>query len=204
MSIILLIRHGHNDSIGRSIVGRLPGVNLNSTGRGQADSLADRLAGAGITHIYSSPLERARETAAPLSRRLGLEVSICDDLHEIDFGGWTGVSFADLDQDRRWRLFNTFRSGTRTPGGELMVEVQARMVAAVERLRGEHPRGTVALVSHGDPIKTVVAHYAGFPIDHMMRFEISLASVSAIRITDHGPKILCVNSLEKLDDLVRA
>lgn len=204
MSVFLLIRHGHNDSIGRYIVGRGPGVSLNRTGQDQADSLAGRLAGAGITHIYSSPLERARETAAPLARRLGLEVTIEEDLHEIEFGRWTGVPFAELEKERRWRFFNTFRSGTRTPGGELMVEVQARMVAAVERLREQHPKGVIALVSHGDPIKTVVAHYAGLPLDFILRLEISLSSVSAIRITDHGPKILCVNSLERVDELLNA
>lgn len=203
MSVFVLIRHGHNDVIGKSITGRLPGVRLNEAGRQQAQRLPERLSEAGITHLYSSPLERARETAAPLAEHLGLELSICEEIHEVDFGRWSGETFEELDRRPRWRLFNAFRSGTRIPGGELMVEVQARMVAAVERLREEHPDAVVALVSHGDPIKTVIAHYAGFPIDHMTRFEISLASVSILRIEDWGPRILCVNSLETVGDLLK-
>ncbi|MBE0597180.1 MAG: histidine phosphatase family protein [Desulfuromonadales bacterium] len=196
MAVFLLIRHADNNTVGESIAGRLPGIHLNAHGRRQAESLAERLAGTPLDGVFSSPLERTRETAATIAGRQRVEVEICPGLLEIDYGEWAGVRFCDLESDPRWRQFNTFRSGTRVPGGELMVEVQARMVGEMEELRRRYPHGTLALVSHGDPIKTAIAHYAGFPLDLMRRFEISLASVSVLEINDHGPQIVSINSLE--------
>ncbi|MFA5514966.1 MAG: histidine phosphatase family protein [Desulfuromonadales bacterium] len=193
MAVFLLIRHGHNDSIGKAIVGRSAGICLNRQGSDQAQGLIERFSGLPIDAIFSSPLERCRETAAPLARERKLEVQVRPGLHEIEFGEWTGETFGHLAQVPRWRLFNTFRSGTRIPGGELMAEVQARMVAEIEGLRQEFPEGTLALFSHGDPIKAAIAHYAGFPLDMMLRYEISLASVSILAIHDTGPRILCIN-----------
>ncbi len=120
-------------------------------------------------------------------------MEIREGLHEVDFGDWAGMSFEELGEIPRWRQFNTFRSGTRIPGGELMVEVQARMVAEIEAMRREFPKSILALFSHGDPIKTAIAHYAGFPLDLMLRFEIGLASVSILDIRDSGPRLLCLN-----------
>lgn len=202
MALFLLIRHGHNDAVGKAITGRAAGIRLNARGREEADRVAERLLSIPLTAIFSSPLERTRETAAPLARRTGQEVQISEKIHEIDFGEWTGLTFEELSREPRWRQFNTFRSGTRIPGGEIMVEVQQRMVSEIERLRARQPDGTFALFSHGDPIKTAVAHYAGFPLDHMLRFEISLASISMIDIRDWGARVLCINSLERIDDLV--
>jgi probable phosphoglycerate mutase len=112
---------------------------------------------------------------------------------EVEIGAWTGMKFEPLANDPLWRFYNAFRSGTRPPGGELMVEVQQRMVTGIERLRTENPHGTLAVISHADPIKTVLAHYAGIPLDFFLRLEISLVSVSILKIGDYGPKVLCVN-----------
>jgi broad specificity phosphatase PhoE len=193
VAVFLLIRHGHNDSIGHRIVGRSSGIGLNRRGQEEAEILATRLAGIPLEAIYSSPLERCQETALPTSRRLGLPIQTLEALYEIDFGDWTGLSFAQLNKLSRWRQFNTFRSGTRIPGGELMAEVQARMVGGIEELRRQNPDGVMALFSHGDPIKTAIAHYAGFPLDLMLRYEISVASISIVDIRDSGPRILCIN-----------
>ncbi len=193
MAVFLLIRHGHNDSVGRRIVGRSAGIPLDQRGKEEAETLALRLAAVPIDAIFSSPLERCQETAEPLAHRLRVEIQTRDALNEIAFGEWTGLSFAELEKFPRWRQFNTFRSGTRIPGGELMAEAQARMVGEIEELRRQSPEGIMALFSHGDPIKTAIAHYAGFPLDLMLRYEISLASVSILDIRDSGPRILCVN-----------
>jgi probable phosphoglycerate mutase len=193
MAVFLLIRHAHNDAIGRKIVGRSAGIRLNQRGNEEAEALALRLAAIPIDAIFSSPLERCQETAMPIARRLGIKIQTREALNEIAFGEWTGRSFAELEKFPRWRQFNTFRSGTRIPGGELMAEVQARMVGEIEELRRQFPEGIMALFSHGDPIKTAIAHYAGFPLDLMLRYEISLASVSVLDIRDSGPRILCIN-----------
>jgi len=194
MAVFLLIRHGHNDTVGRRLGGRLSDIHLDARGRNQTEELAERLAEVPVRRIYSSPLERCLETAEPLARRLDLEINLLEDINEIEFGDWAGRSFDELNGNPLWRRFNTFRSGTRIPGGELFIEVQNRMVAAIEKLRGEFPDDVIALFSHGDPIKTALCHYAGIPLDFVLRLEISLASVSALAINDGGPRILCINA----------
>jgi probable phosphoglycerate mutase len=195
VATFLLVRHAENDFGGSGrIAGRVPGVHLNAKGREQAERLAERLAGAGIGAIFSSPLERALETAAPLAARLGLQIEVAEAFTEVDFGEWTGKHFDDLRRNPRWRAFNTFRSGTRIPGGELSVEVQSRMVTEMENLRGRNPERVIAVFSHGDPIKSALAHYAGVPIDLYKRFEISTASVTTIDLNEWGPRILGVNA----------
>lgn len=170
-------------------------MHLNEEGRAQAEKLAERLKSIPIDAIYCSPLERTVETVLPLANLFGLTLHTSEKLLEIDIGDWTGCEPRQLADDPLWQRYSTFRSGTRPPNGELIVEVQHRMVTDVERLRKEYPQGTVAISSHADPIKTVLAHYAGVPLDFIPRLEISPASVSIISINDYGPKILCTNNL---------
>ena len=193
MTRLYLIRHGNTDWVGRVLAGRAPGIALNAEGREQAARLPDRLAGVPIDKIVSSPLERARETAAPLAARLGLEVEVRDGVTEVDYGDWTGRTFAEVGPDPLWRRYDATRSVTRIPGGELALEVQARVVAELERLARETPDGVVAVVSHGDPIKSALAHVVGSPLDLIQRLEISPASVSVVELGDRGPRVLCVN-----------
>jgi probable phosphomutase (TIGR03848 family) len=194
MTTFLLIRHGTCDSVGRSIAGRAPGVHLNGAGRAQVAALADRLAALPIAAIYSSPLERACETAAPLAARHGKAVTILPELTELDFGEWTGRTLAELDTAEGWRAFNTFRSGTRIPSGELMTEVQARAVGALERLTQTHGDATVAIVTHGDVIRAVLTYFLGMPLDLLQRIEIDPAAVSIVRLDRFGPVVLRLNS----------
>ncbi len=193
MTTFFLIRHGDTDALGKTLSGRLPGVRLNAAGRAQVERLAERLAAERIDVIVTSPLERARETAGPLARRLGLEPRIAEELNEYDFGEWSGMSFRELEPDERWRRFNAFRAGARPPGGELMLEVQARAVGLVQRLCEERADGRVALVSHGDVIRAALLYYLGAPLDHFLRVEVSPASVSALEVGPYGPRVLFVN-----------
>ncbi len=193
MTTFLLIRHGANDFIGNTLVGRRPGVSLNDEGRRQAERLADRLAHLPIAAIYSSPLERTRETAVPLAERLGLPVTVCDGIHEIDPGDWTGLTITELRAAPGWEAYNAYRAGTRCPNGELLLDVQARFVTALERLRHDHPDQTVALFSHADPIRIALAYYIGMPLDHVLRLDIAPASVSILALDDRGPRVLRVN-----------
>lgn len=115
---ILLIRHGHTAVVGQRLVGHLPGVRLSEHGAAQARRLAGRLAADPIAAVYSSPLERATHTAAPLARQRALDVRLDSDLIEVDFGAWTGRTFAELEADERWQRFNTRRASAEVPGGE--------------------------------------------------------------------------------------
>ncbi|MGA3023723.1 MAG: histidine phosphatase family protein [Bryobacteraceae bacterium] len=193
MTTFLLIRHGMTDAVGKTITGRFPGVHLNEIGQKQAADLAVRLRLWKIDAIYSSPLERAVETAAPTARRLRLNVMKSEALSEVDFGEWSGRTLEELNQLPEWRLFNTFRSSTRAPGGELATEVQTRMVEQLTRYSRQHPDQTVAVFSHADAIRLTLAHFLGMPIDLMHRLEIRPASVSALRLAEWGPQVLLMN-----------
>ena len=198
MSVFFLIRHALNPSIGKHLAGRMPGLHLNDEGKAQAEELAERLGCLPIGAIHCSPLERAYETALPLAGRLGLDINTNENLSEVEIGDWTGLEFQRLADDPMWRLYNSFRTGTRPPNGELIIEVQQRMVTEIERLRKRWRHGALAIISHADPIKTVLAHYAGIPLGSLLKIEISLVSVSMISIDDFGAKVLCVNSLGKI------
>jgi probable phosphomutase (TIGR03848 family) len=188
-----LIRHGANDWLPHSIAGWLPGVHLNREGRRQAERLAVDLARIPIQAVYSSPLERAQETAAPIAQKLGLAVRTAEAIGEVRFGDWTGKSIAALEEDPRWRQWNRFRSGTRIPNGETMLEVQARMAAFIQSVCAEAVQSTVAVVSHGDPVRAVLLQYLGMPLDFVHRIEISPASVSVLRVDPDGAQVCCCN-----------
>jgi probable phosphoglycerate mutase len=194
MTTFLLIRHGNNDMIDRRVlIGRSPGISLNTDGRRQAGALAGHLAALPIQAVYSSPMERTRETAAPLAERLGRPVRILEEINEVDYGEWTGFDIDSLSDDPRWKTYRTFRSGSRIPGGEMLVQVQQRMIAALEALCQRHARDMVALFSHGDPIRAALAHFLGIPLDLSKRLRIGTASVSVVDYSPKGSAVLCVN-----------
>jgi probable phosphomutase (TIGR03848 family) len=193
MTTFFLIRHASTDAVGKRLAGRTAGVHLNAEGRAQAQTLAKRLASSSISAIYSSPLERALETAAPLADALGLQTVIASEFIELDFGEWTNSAIEDVMKDERFRHFNSFRSCTRIPGGETMLEAQARIIAGMEKLRLEHHGQTVAIVSHGDLVKAAVAYYAGIHLDLFQRIETDPASVSIITVYDETARIVQVN-----------
>jgi len=199
MTKILLIRHATTDSVGKRLSGRTPGVHLNAEGQTQAQQLAQRLAGLPISAIYSSPLERAVQTAEPIAKLLHLPTIISEDFLEINFGNWTNSTFAELQNEPQFKLFNAFRSSTRIPGGELMLEGQVRIIAGLQKLCVQHPQELIAVVSHSDLIKAAVAYYAGIHLDMFQRLEISPASVSVIQIFAETAQILLVNHTDKLN-----
>lgn len=193
MTKFLLIRHATTDAVGKHLSGRLAGVFLNETGQQQAEKLAEQLAGLPIQAVYSSPLERAVQTADSIAKVLDLKTVIREDFLEINFGEWTNLSFKELDSNPRFKQFNSFRSFTRVPGGESMLEAQARMIKGMEKLCAHHAGETVIIVSHSDLIKATIAYYSGIPLDMFQRIEISPASVSIIEIVNEYATIQLVN-----------
>jgi broad specificity phosphatase PhoE len=203
MAIFLLIRHGDTDWVRKRLAGRLPGIPLNGAGRTQAARLAMNLGAHPIDLICTSPLERTRETAAGLAANLDLLPRVCPEFTEIDYGDWTGRTFADMAASPEWRAYNRNRSVTRVPGGELMVEIQARMIAGLLALHHELPDGMVAVFSHGDPIRTALAHFAAIDLDHFLRLRIDPGSVSIVALHDAGPQILGLNLQGEIPELKR-
>lgn len=199
MTFFYFIRHGSTDTLGKVLTGRSTGIHLNSEGLEQARRLGERFKTMPVNFLYSSPLERTMETAAPIAAALGLEIQPAEDVIEVDYGEWTGRVFeTDLKGKPDWIQYNSFRTGARIPGGEHVLRIQDRMVQWTERTRRQHPGKHIAVVSHGDPIKTVVVHYAGLHLDMFHRIDIGPASVTVIRIDDHAPLVMTVNNTEYL------
>ena len=193
MTTLILVRHAPHMLQGKSLVGRTDGIGLSPEGRALLGQLAERFAGAEVDAVLCSPLERTRQTAAAIAGRLGIEVEVAPELNEIDYGDWTGRTFAEVEHEPRWIAWNTFRSGTRLPGAETMIEIQARVLRLVERLRERYPHGRVVLVSHGDPIRAVLLHFLGMSTDFIHRLEVDPGSVSILAVGDAGPCLLKLN-----------
>jgi broad specificity phosphatase PhoE len=196
----LLIRHAHTNALGQQLCGRAAGVQLSTEGRAQAKRLGAALASHALAAIYSSPLERAVETARALADHQRTDLEVCDDLTEIDFGAWTGRTFADLADDANWQAFNSCRSTAVVPGGERAVDVQTRIVSAVASLCRRHAGHTIAIVSHCDVLRFAVLHYASTPLDLYDRFVIDPASVTAVSVSPAGPRLLYVNNCSFASD----
>ena len=194
MTQLLLIRHAQNDYVktGR-LAGWTPQVHLNEKGRAEAEALGQRLAKARLTAIYSSPLERAVETAQPLAEHYSHDVQIEDEVGEVRYGDWTGKRLRQLTRTRLWKVVQQYPSGARFPGGESLREAQSRVLSALERLTEAHPGGRVAIVAHADIIKLAVAHFAGMPLDMYQRLIIAPASLSIIWLGRMGPRIVLMN-----------
>jgi probable phosphoglycerate mutase len=195
MPTFLLLRHAENDYVkeGR-LAGHIPGVHLNEKGRQQAQLLAEKLATAPIKAIYSSPLERALETAAPLAEKLGLPVIPRMGLIETDNGAWQGQAIKTLRRTKEWKLLHKAPSLFRFPGGESISECQARLVAEIEALRAMHaPEDLLACILHADPIKQIVGFYIGLPADNFQRLAVSPGSITVLHIAEDQVRLLTFN-----------
>jgi probable phosphoglycerate mutase len=194
-TLVLFVRHGTTPTTGKVLPGRARGLHLSEQGREQAQRAAARIAEVGkIAAVYSSPLERARETAAPIARLTKKTTRIERGLIECDFGAWTGLSLRRLMKKPEWSIVQRSPSTFRFPGGESFTEMQSRMVGTVDAIRRRHPGRAIVCVSHADTIKAAVAHATGTPLDLFQRIVISTCSVTAILYSDGGPVVLTVNS----------
>jgi probable phosphoglycerate mutase len=198
-----MVRHGATPTTGRMLPGQAPGLHLSEKGRAQAAASAERIAALtkAPSAVYASPLERTRETAAPIARALGLRVRTAPGLVELDVGEWTEKPLARLQKSREWPTVQRWPGGFRFPGGESFAEMAVRAMDAVLGLVEQHPGETIVAVSHADPIKAIVAAAAGVPLDLMQRLVVSPCSISALLFTAGGPVVLCVNSTGALDEL---
>jgi probable phosphoglycerate mutase len=194
--VIYFVRHAACESVGRGLAADRPDPGLDARGVDQTRDLARGLCSTRLDAVYSSPRERARQTAAAIAKPRGLDVRIVDGFREIGFGEWAGRSFAELAERPAWSRWNSFRSFERPPGGESMAEVQARAVGEVERMAGDWPEGQLAVVSHADVIKVVLAYFLGMPIDFHARLELLPASVSVLQLGPWGAKVQRLNDVE--------
>lgn len=206
-TLVLLVRHGTTPSTGVVLPGRARGLHLAETGVAQAEAVAGRIGaltrttGRTVDAVYASPLERTRETAAPIARAVGKRVRTDASLLECDFGSWTGKRLATLRKRPEWASVQQTPSRFRFPGGESFAEMQVRICGGLDRLVAAHPGTTIVAVSHADPIKAAVAQALGTPLDLFQRIVISPCSLTAILYGPGAPVVLTTNSTG--DDLTR-
>lgn len=195
---LILVRHALTDQTGAHLTGWTPGVHLSDTGRSQADDLAARLAVVPLDTVYSSPIDRCRETAAPIAKAQGLKVRRDKRFGEVGYGDWTGEAIGKLARTNLWQRVQYRPSLAAFPNGESIVGAQQRIVGGIEALRTTEA-GNVAVCSHADMIKLAVAHYAGIHIDLYQRLVIAPVSVTALRFDDAvGVQIELLNDVGSL------
>lgn len=191
-----LVRHAAHDHLGSFLAGRTPGIALGEAGVSQAQRLGQRMMREHLDAIYTSPRERTRQTAGSIASACGLGTpQITEALDEVNFGDWTGKIFSTLDQDARWRRWNSMRSFVRAPNGETMLDVQIRVWDLIEELSSKSDGKRLALVSHSDVVKAAVCHILGLPIDAWLRFDVEPASVTHMVVGDWGAKIITLNEM---------
>lgn len=193
---VFLVRHGKTPTTGAVLPGRARGLQLSEEGRRQAATAADRLAGLGpesFAAVYASPMERTRETAAPIGKALDRRVRIRKGLLEAEFGEWTGRKLSELSKLPEWRQVQRYPSGFRFPGGESFAEMQQRITGAIRQIVAEHPGKRVVVVSHADPIKAAVADAMGTHLDLFQRIVVGPCSISVVLFAADGPRVLAVN-----------
>ncbi len=192
MTTILLIRHGQNNFVGKRLAGRQPGVHLNDKGREQAQAVADFLKEAPVKAIYSSPLERAVQTAEPLAARCNLPIQIHPGLIEVDFGDWQGKTIKQLQRLKLWKTVQDRPTEMRFPGGEGFVDAQQRVAAAIEEIAAQYEeKDLVACFSHSDTIRLAVSHFLSMPLDAFQRVGIDTASVTTLHL--HKDRVYMAN-----------
>jgi probable phosphoglycerate mutase len=195
MTLLLLIRHGENDYTKKGkLAGYLPDVHLNDRGREQAQELAEALGQVPLIAIYSSPLERAMETALPIAKARGLKVIQEAGLMETDVGKWQGRSLKALNLNKHWKVVQRAPSRAQFPEGETFYQCQTRVVKALDRICAAHkPRDLVACIFHADPIKLAVAHYIGLPLDHFQRLGCDTGSITMLAVNETGAYLMWLN-----------
>ena len=198
MTVFHLVRHGQHNLSGGVLAGRTPGVGLSERGRAEIAAVGEILAAEPIAAIYSSPLQRTRESAEIVAARLGLPIEFRDDVIELDFGEWTGATFDAIRADPRWEAWRTQRSVATIPGGESMRQVQHRIVEALMDINRRHPHQAVVVVSHGDVIRSALLFALGMPLESYNHIEISQGGVSTIRLDAGGIRVLTLNERPRL------
>ncbi len=204
MPTLLLIRHGENDYVKTGkLAGRTPGVHLNEKGQKQAQALGEALKDVPLKALYSSPLERAMETAQPIAESHQLPILQEPDLMDTDIGKWQGKSLAVLRLTKAWKIVQSAPSRFRFPEGESFVDAQTRYVDALERIIQKHhkPQDVVAVVFHADPIKLAVCHFMGMPLDHFQRLSCDTASLTALHVSESNANLIKLNQCPPFDFL---
>lgn len=180
--------------MGTTLCGRTPGIWLSEVGEAQARGLGEYLRGRNLEAIYSSPLERAQQTAQQIGRPLGIEPQTEPRIDELNFGAWTGRTFAELAREPDWDTYNRNRSAVTPPSGEAPLDALARSREALDDRARQHDGSEIAFVTHADVIRSLLTSLLGMSLDSLLRFEIEPASVSEVSIGGDYPVLHSCNA----------
>jgi probable phosphomutase (TIGR03848 family) len=205
VAIVLLLRHGHSTANAEGVLaGWTEGVGLTDAGRDQAVRVAERLAPLQVVRAVSSPLQRCLETASVALA--GHEVDRDDRLGECHYGGWTGRTLAEAARTDLWRVVQDDPASAAFPPddryrSESLAQMAQRVVGGVRALDAEveAEHGTQAVwvaVSHGDPIKSVVAEAVGAGLAGLQRVRVDPGSLTAVHITPSRMVLLASNTVD--------
>lgn len=197
---VILIRHGETDwNLGRRIMGHRP-IPLNEKGREQLRRLRAHLAGVSLDAIYTSPMQRAVESAELIRGDSPIPIQETFDLAEIDYGDWVGMTFDEVRALPQFKDYHLRPSEVKIPQGESFHDVVDRVDHFFANLRAENRPLTVAAVSHADVIKAALVRHLNLPLDEIHRIRIDNGSYSVVWIEDDIERVLMINSLPQLDD----
>jgi len=203
-TVVCFVRHGTTATTGKVLPGRTRGLHLSEQGQGEAARAGEGLAEVSVSAVYTSPLERTRETAAAISKLVGRRPAVERGLIECDFGSWTGADLSQLRKLPEWQTVQRWPSGFRFPGGESFLELQSRLTDTVEKICKAHPGEVVVAVSHADCIKTVLASALGLPLDLFQRIVVAPCSISTVVYGPDGPAVLAMGSTSAPPGLPKA
>ena len=181
MKTVLLLRHARSTANAAGVLaGRMPGVQLDVVGIAQAEQLADCLKDLSIEFIVHSDLERTKQTVSPLASASGITLREDQRLTECDYGDWSGKELKELSSEPLWKSIQSTPSSVTFPGGEAMIDMQSRAVAALNFWM-EEATSLFAICSHGDVLKSLVAHAIGLPLDNFQGLHVSPASITVLQ-----------------------
>lgn len=189
----LLVRHATCERMDEMLLGRTIDSPLDARGMRQATAMARALSSHRELLIVVSPRRRAQQTAAAIAAATDAEVVTSHEIDEVDFGEWSGRTFVQLADDPAWRRWNEQRSQARTPAGESIADIQARVLRHLKQLRENHPGRSIVLVTHAEVIRSVVLHWLQASVDGFYRLSISPASWTRVSIGDWGVRIDGIN-----------
>lgn len=188
-----MVRHATCAHIDDTLLGRAVDAPLDAGGERQAEALAARLRSEAPLRVECSPRRRTLQTAQAIADGAHCEMRIAPPLDELDFGEWSGRTFAQLERDHGWRRWNEDRDQARTPAGIGIAMLQASVNHYLATLAGTCRGATLVLVTHAEIIRSIVLHCLGAPASDYPRFAIDPASITRLSFDANGARVETVN-----------
>ncbi len=198
MGLLIFLRHGQaQNNTARVLAGRAPGVSLTKAGIEQANEIGKFLKSFDVSHIYTSPIERAKTTAEIVGRHLGLPTTIDERLFELEMGKFSGMEYDKLFA-KHGNVFLKFYQGDPTiaeNGVETFPQVKKRVLDLVDFVCKKHQDRNVLFVTHMDPIKAMISNILNLSPHSLFELIIANASLTVIREEQGKLSLTAINAM---------